>query len=464
VYRHSPLISGALAGLIVLCGSGIVAAQDNRPPVADNKAYSSLYRASDEWTVKTTITLAATDTSPNADGKNQWKFTILHPEQFRTGNTSRLACFQPGAPEPTGTPPLAIEVTTSGLEVRCTYQPPIDREGEETFQYEVANLATKLTSSPATVAVDIKRQGLRWEVVTAVGQSVAGNDLASGLNQIPDVLGKTTGDVVVNLDWVFRHPQKTLGETSLGATADGHVLIRTGYLTRPEAVTATTVTTDTPPTTPPASGATPPAAATTSEDALEPRRKFTFGGEMNYNWVVSSTGTGTFLEFGVLGRGNVDVDVEDDETFRQTADRVLKLVRKNTGAGTFHGEIGGRLVLKQFHRETFQTTVQRRAADPSKPDQGAKQLYTRNPDNFATIEFGLQRDGALGELEATTGITERRYFIRAFLTPLEVPGAPGHSKPLIGIELTGWGSQPKQVKVLYGANLSAIGSLFGLGL
>ena len=63
-------------------------------------------------------------------------------------------------------------------------------------------------------------------------------------------------------------------------------------------------------------------------------------------------------------------------------------------------------------------------------------MFTRNADNFVTVEFGLVRDGALDGLESGTGITERRYFVRAFLTPLEVPGAPGHTKPLIGVELT----------------------------
>jgi hypothetical protein len=449
VYGHRRIgFTTIVACFLAAAGVQSVGAQTNRPPEAQSKEYSSLYRASDEWVVKTTIDLEFTDASPNPDGKSTWTVRVLHPEQFKEANGSRLECVSQ-IPGPKANPAV-IEVSTDAQRVQCTYQPPVDRDGLETFEYEVVNTVTKLTSAPATVTMDIKRQGLRWEIVTAAGQTVAGNDLASGVGSIPDVLGKTTGDVMVSMDWVFRQPQKQIGEGSLGATADGHVVIRTGYITRPEAVTATPVsTTDVPGPAP-----TPPSGA--SEDALESRRKFTFGGETNYNWVLSSTGTGTFLELGVLGRGSLDVDVEDDETFRQTGDRVLQLVRKNTGAGTFHGEIGGRVVLKQFHRETFRTTVQKVG--------GSSQQYTRNPDNFATLEFGLLRDAGLGSLEGTVDVTEHRYFIRAFLTPIEVPGAPGHSKPLIGVELTGWGSQPKQVKVLFGANLSALGSLFGLGL
>jgi hypothetical protein len=449
-------IFAALSACLALCaGVGVAAAQDARPPVALDKHYSSLYRASAEWVVKSTIELAGEDSTPNGAGTNRYLFRILHPEQFRMGQASRLVCFEPGpAKEGPDPAPLPIQVDTAGLRIWCTYQPPIDRDEPETFQYEIVkttSATTTLTSAPATVAIDIKRQGLRWEIVTAAGQSVSGSGVA-GADAIPDVLGKTAGDVMVNLDWVFRQPQKTETQTSLGATADGHVLVRTGYVTRSEAVTATPVA-DVEGSAGSTTGATPDG---TSEDALEPRRKFTFGGEANYNWVLSSTGTGTFLEVGVLGRSTVDVDVEADETFRKTADRLLRLVRKNSGAGNFRGEIGGRIVLKQFHREMFQSTVQRQGS--------STQLFTRNADNFVTLEFGLVRDGALGGLEADTGITERRYFIRAFLTPLEVPGAPGHTKPLIGVELTGWGSQPKQVKVLYGANLSAIGHLFGLGL
>ena len=232
---------------------------------------------------------------------------------------------------------------------------------------------------------------------------------------------------------------------NLGATADGHVLARVGYITKAEAVTATPVAAVTTPAT---------AAAGTPEDAVAPRRKATFGGEINYNFVLTSTGTGSFIEFGGLGRGNLDVDAEGDETFSQVAGRVLKVVRKNGRVGTFRGEVGGRITLKQAHKDMFQTSTRKGMDGP--------ETYTRNADDMVSFEFGLQRDEALAALE-DVNVKQNRYFLRVLMTLVEIPGAPGHSKPLFGVELTGGPDQARQIKLLYGADISAIGTLFGLG-
>ncbi len=56
-------------------------------------------------------------------------------------------------------------VTTNNTAVECVYQPPVGTTGEETFQYQVIEPGGGI-SAPATVTVDIKSRGLRWELVT----------------------------------------------------------------------------------------------------------------------------------------------------------------------------------------------------------------------------------------------------------------------------------------------------------
>jgi hypothetical protein len=428
------------AGATVLVSASAAHAQSNRAPVAKDLEATSLYRASAEWIVKTGLTLTADDPDPNPAGTGEWTFRILNPERLRLGNASRLTCEG----QPTGGN-VPIQVTTPNLHISCEYQPPIDTEGHEQFQFDVTDAAGS-TSAPATVTINIRPQGLRWQLVTGAGQSFS-SDLAGGAGSIPDVLGAIKQDFMFNLDWVFRNPQKDATERRLGATADGHALARVGYTNRAEAVTATPVALTSGGTVVPGTGA--------QEDAVAPRRKATFGGEVNYNFVLSATNSGSFLEFGGFGRGSLDVDVEKDETLEETADRVLRLARKNGGTGSFRSEVGGRVVLKHPHKEMFRTITQH--------GEDGKQTYTRNADDLVSVEFGYQHDESLKGLEATTGVKSQRYFVRALMTLVEIPGAPGHSKPLFGVELTGGPNQPRQVTLLYGADISAIGTLFGVG-
>jgi hypothetical protein len=440
-----------LFGLLV---TATAANAQNHPPVAKDASASSLYRAGAEWIIKTEITLKAEDPDPNPDGNGQWKFKVLNPERLRAGNDSRLKC---GADRNNLNVPAAgttaIHVIVKKLEVICEYQPPTDEDGDEVFQFEVAELAADgktegLTSAPAKVTVDIKPRGLRWQLVTGAGQSLSSDTVANNFNanDIPDILGKTNQDFMFNLDWVFRNPQMGVDETNIGATADGHVLARVGYITKTDAVTATPVAA--------VAGSGTPATGT-PEDAVAARRKATFGGEVNYNFVLTSTGTGTFVEFGGLGRGHLDIDAEGDETFRELAGQVIRLTRKNGGVGTFRGEVGGRIALKQGKKDMFRTSAQH--------GEKGTLTYTRNATDFVSVEFGYQRDEALSDIEAATGVTENRYFVRALFTLVEIPGAPGTSKPAFGVEMTGGRNQPRDIKLLYGADISAIGGLFGVG-
>jgi hypothetical protein len=295
------------------------------------------------------------------------------------------------------------------------------------------------------VTIDVKSQGLRWEIVTNANQSLTSD--VPGAGNIPSSIGKTNQDVTLSLDWVFRSPQyRSDSETDVGAsTFDGHFVFRTGLTTKGEAVTATAVAPATPTSAP---APNPPAASGPTAAA---RRQFSTVGELNYNWVLPATSTGAFLELGGLARGSIDADIEGTTTNQEAAAQIYKLVRD--GVVSFTGEIGVRATLKQYHSDMFAMTV-KRGSD--------KTEYSKNSDDFITAEFGFRRNTGLAGLESV-GIQQNRYFVRVIATPVEIPGAPGHTKPMIGVELTGGRDQPKQFKVLYGVDLSAIGAALGLG-
>lgn len=436
----------ALVLAAALLAAAPAAAQTNRAPMAADVRQTSLYRADETWTVKSTVFLSATD--PDTGG-TEWTFELLNPEQLRdsTGR-SRMVCTYADPANP-GTPKRTVmpdeKMVTNALRVECEYQPPVGFVGEDAFRYQVTdNAETPATSVPATVTVDVKSQGLRWEFITSAGTALSSDSLQDPGGTIPDVIGRGTQDFTLGLDWLFRSPQYRITDRDGGigkSSFAGHFAFRTGLITKTEVVQATPVATTI--------GQT--LTTTAAEDALIGGRNFTAGSEVNYNWVLPATASGAYLELGGLARGHFDAALEGDEEFQEVAGRVLRLVRD--GSGAFRGEAGGRIVLKQYHEATF---VQTRQRGPS-----ADIEYARNSDDLIMLEFGYQRDTSLEGAEAL--LSPNRYFLRVLATPVEIPGIPGHGKPMVGVEVTGGPGQQKQVKVLYGANISAIGRALGLG-
>jgi hypothetical protein len=427
------------------------------PPVAKPIDASALFRDDESWVVTTTILPEGSETDPTS-ADTRWMFQFLHSEALKdvTG-ASRIECEYRdiGGSPAIGTADLPI--ITKQLKIQCAYHPPVRFTGNDVFEYQVTRCTDTnspcagTTSAPAKVTMAVKSQGLRWEIVTNANQSVSSDAPTAG--NIPSSLGKTNQDVTLSLDWVFRNPQHASDEAGVGSsTFDGHFVFRTGLKTKGEAVTATALT----PSLTTASSPTPASQASssppTSSPTLAPKRQFSTNGELNYNWVLPATSSGAFLELGGLVRGSIDADVEGTTTNQEAGEQVYKLVR--SGAASFAGEAGVRVTLKQYHRDMFAMTLKR---GDDKPVE-----FTKNSDNFLTAEFGYQRNTGLAGLESI-GITPNRYFLRVIATPVEVAGAPGHTKPMIGLELTGGSNQPKEVRVLYGLDLSAIGAALGLG-
>ncbi|HZR22883.1 MAG TPA: hypothetical protein VFA59_04790 [Vicinamibacterales bacterium] len=397
----------------------------------------------------TTIFPTATDTD-QTNSSTLWTFRFLNAEALKDLDGSmRVACtFPDPATGAIVTRGANQDMTTKQAKISCVYHPQVKSDKDEAFKYEVTRCDRKddqtpcsnVTSAPADVTITVKSEGLRWEITTNANQSVSSDAPAAG--NIPNTIGKTTQDVMLSLDWVFRSPQylPRHGEQSVNATTfDGHFVFRTGLTTKAEAVTATPLV---------AAGDTtpmPPAPSAASQ------RHFSTGGELNYNLVLPSTGTGSFLEIGGLARGTLDADVEGTATNQEAATQIFKLVRN--GNASYTAEVGVRATLKQYHEDMFAMSVQR--------GEGEAVEHPKNSDDFVTAEFGYQRNTGVAGLESL-GISQNRYFLRVVATPIELPNVPGHTKPMIGVQLSGGSGQPKEVKILYGVDLSIIRAALGL--
>ncbi len=421
------LVSLLIPGMWLVPAAALAA---GAAPIAKPVNASSLYRPDATWKVETTIVLAADD----EDG-SEWTFSLVQPSQLQDpGDAFRLNCNVDGSGTLTS---LKDPIKVSRKTLMCRYQPPLDFAGDEVFQYQVRD--GDQLSQPAAVTVSVEHGGLRWEFV-ANNETAITSDSSTPGAALPDIAGSTAQDFLARLDWVVRNPRFPKDEgrgTRVGVdvthTANAHFRFELGFVTEAQAVTATTQGTV----------STPGSAA----PVLVSQRKFTTGGEFNYNAVFAPDAGGTFLEVGVLGRGNLDAAVEPATQGQTIGGQLVTLVRNGTGAGTFRAEGGVRLALKQYSDDPLRTAVSRTTTDEAP-------TVRKNSDNLLEFEFSYRRDTALAGL-SQIGISENRYVVRVLGSP-EIPGIPGHLTANVGIELTGWfeSESPKEVKILYGMNAS----------
>lgn len=402
----------------------------NAAPIARAVTVTSLYRADATWNVQTSIVLALDD----ADSA-RWTFSLVQPASLNDGAGFRLNCIDPSA----GTlVPLSTPLTVTQKTLMCRYSPRIDFSGEETFAYQVRDDEGNL-SQPATIAVQVQHGGLRWEFV-ANNQTAVESDGASTLSTLPSIIGSTAQDFLVRLDWVVRNPRlprrsdvRTMVGVDVTRTANAHFRFETGFVMQPQAVLAQ----------PDGEERAP---------ALINQRKFTAGGEFNYNAVLAPDTGGTFVELGALARGNLDAAVEPSTTAQTVGGQAVTLIRQGTGAGTFRAEIGVRAAIKQYTDDPLRTSVERVGVAG-----GAPPTIRKNSDNLLEFEIGYRRDTALSGL-TPIAVRQNRYVVRVIASP-EIPSMPGHVKGNIGLEVTGGfnANSPKQVRIIYGMNTSSLG-------
>jgi hypothetical protein len=452
IYRRLLIITAL--GLLPL-GSVDAATQagqsSNHAPTAIDVTATSLARANEDWTVLTTIILKAIDSD-----SGHWRFSLVHPASLTENKSPRFTC-----PDPKNPAQDLLNTSVDQLTLTCRYQPAVGFSGLETFQYVVEDdgnpagtPSNKALSQPATVAIQVKSQGLRWELTTAAGTAITSDNPST---EFPDVFGGTLPDVLFSLDWeiadpritkssLTKHSLPTLGALRSGfapvpvpsITRNTHFVLQTGVTSNPQAVATSAV------------AAPSPSQASTSADttgmAVTSARTFTMSGEINANAVLAANDGDSYVEFGVTGKGAIDAALGDATTAQQVAGQLIQLVRAN-GSATYRAFGGFRASLKQYH-DVLHTAV----------IHGDDQIsFPKNSDNLVTFEFLLGHDTALQHL-STMGPTEDRYVIRVLALP-EIPGIAAHPKGMIGLELNGdlRGHSPKQIRILYGTNLSALG-------
>jgi hypothetical protein len=431
--------AAALPAALLLAWPTVSGAQSVPVPILDPPGpVVSLHRPHAEWKVVTTIVLAI---QPNTD----------HPVTFRWSKPTlgTIAChgLSDDAREvtvPAGTPSIA-----------CSYQPAVGSARSDSFIYR-ASFMGGVFSDPATVAIDIRERGLRWEFKTAGATVTSDSPDPEALAEIPAVLGSNDQDFLLSVNWQTMRPRRRLMETALAraprlllkselavadnmASRSANFLVETGVLS--EAVAATVTDVGSSATTESSSG---DGTGTTTEQSVA-RRNLVLRGEFNYNAGFNADGAGRFLEVGGLARGSFSTVMNSNESFRETLGRVLQVVPKDRSAFRFDGGI--RLAIKQAH-ETDATVIVNPEGQVEPPT---------NIENYVLVELTLRHDSGLTGLATDTpdGDSRHRWAFRAEFSP-EISYLPGHQLPTIGVEVSkAWAGGPAAVKVTYGVNLSA---------
>jgi hypothetical protein len=436
-------------------GSARAQAQEPKPaPKALDRSVISLHRAASDWRVLTTIWLAAETQDPTAD----IEFAYVQPPN------GALVC------DANGKPP---DKQTS---VACTYQPKAGYVGADRFTY-TAKQGDRV-SQPATVTIDVRTNGLRWELSTVSTTGLTSDN--PDLSTLPQVIGKNSQDFLFSLNWQVAKPRQRLttqASAAIGgpiasasdrASADRPVppsaahavaydrgaygtrninaVFRTGIVSDPSAVELKDLG--------PASG-TPAGEADgetgTTQTAAVARRQFLVEAEMNYNSVLRWDGVGHFAEVGVIGKGSFSVPVSGSDSVFKTAGRLVDIISDEPGA--FKAEGGARFALKQAHEEEAKTLT-------IAPD-GRQANRPSNIDDVLAVDFLIQRDETMANLPTgSSSKSENRWALRFVAYP-EVKFLSGHQRFQLGLEV----SQPLKggpmvVRVLYGVNLSLSKGLF----
>jgi hypothetical protein len=400
-------------------------AQTNAAPTVSDKAVVSLFRARPEWEVRTTVCLEGRD----ADSKT---LTFQVVEGARNGKLVPLGscALDPGDADS----PLAQR------SARYLYQPTVGFTGRDEFTY-VAIDEQMGRSQPGTVAIDVRNEGLRWELLTLGATGLTGD--ADSLTDIPKVIGKTAQDFLFVLNWQPASPGQTgtRGAAGWPVTRTGKlsravsVLFETGVRTGEAAVKARRLLA--------VDGASPTAAnEPTSEASVASQRHFTSGGQVNINAVADADGQGTYVELGFTGKGHLDVFVDDAQTSQRSAGQFIQLLRE--GDTFFRGEAGARVALKQYRENSASVVFA----------GGQRIVYPSNLDELVYVELLWQRNNATGQIDVGGGDSRNRYAVRIAAQP-QLVNVPGRPKFLIGIEVTRAisGGRPS-TKVFYGLNLS----------
>ena len=458
--------SGLLALALVGRAHAADAGQGGTSPVVENRTITSLHRATAEWNVHTSVCLTARDDDNRPDGKppgsgrvakGEFTFTIVGGRRTGFGilACSRTCGTAPEIPDDADTLPNA-PLSVDAASVRCVYQPDVGFVGDDSFLYTATDPEGHV-SHEGRVDIQVRNQGLRWEVVAGASD---GHSSDSGTPaDAAELLNDVNQDVMFILNWQAVHARKaneavTKRAAGIAAAAaqlrppqaggtrgsrNANVLFRIGWLSDPASVNATPVSVN---------PGEPPQGTATNVASTE--RHFTTAGQVNFNWVSLADSHGTFVELGVTGRGAIDVYPSSDDRLATLGGRPVRIF--NPGKTVTRFEAGLRFALKQYDENPASRAV-----------KGDKIVHLDNIDDFVLVEAQFQKNPAFeglaapGELDATS-----RFVLRVTAQP-KFGDVPGRPKPAIGVEIGRAGANPFKsggpwmAKILYGVNLSGAG-------
>lgn len=404
----------------------------------------SLHRPRDDWKVVTTITLAIEPST------GPWERTFRWSDPVH----GQLKCLD--LPEATHVATVPSGVTS----IACTYQPHVGFVGSDRFTYD-ARFEGGAFSEQATVAIDVRERGLRWEFRTSASTITSDAPDPEALAQIPSILGGTSQDFLFTVNWQLLRPRQRLADGQLARTSgllrgadlrmrpgaasrSANFVIETGIESSAVAATLIDVGQAATP-----MGSTAAGADSPTEQAVA-RRTMVLRGEFNYNAGINADGIGRFVEVGGVGKGAFTTVLDSDESFKEAVGRVFQVVPLDRTACSL--DVGMRLAVKQAH-ELSSTTLVNPSGQTEQPT---------NIENAFVLEVLWRFDTSVSNLatDSTDGDSRRRWAIRAEFSP-EIDRLPGHQRPTIGFEVSrAWDGGPPSVKITYGVNLSATKGIF----
>ena len=419
------------------------------PPAVHDQSIVSLYRERSDWRVITTIWLVAEVSEPVGV-----TFTVGSPAH------GDLLCKQ---------------VTLRSQ--RCSYEPKTFYLGPDQFVYtaHTGSSSNRSVSRTATVKIDVRKEGLRWEVATGAATAFSSDGQTGAL---PNVLGSTAPDIKFTLNWQLAHPRQkrapesepevsprgtrdssgknrpadpvtaggmTFDSGGAGFSRSANVVFRVGVVADPAATTVKDLG--------PESGQVATNAVPVAGPVARARRQVSSEAELNLNGVLKFDGSGSFAEFGLLAKGGADVKIDGANSLFSNEGRVFSIVADE--AATFRFETAFRLSIKQAREGDASTMVL--ASD------GKGSEYAYRPaavDDLLYLEVGFVRDNRLSGLPVNgDGRSENRWLLRFAAMP-EISIAGGRQRLALGIEISrALKGGPKIVRLTYGVNMS-LGGLF----
>lgn len=403
----------------------------------------SLHRPKEDWKVVTTIILGIEPTTEPYKRKFRWS-APLHGQV--------LCNDQPVIEHET---PYTSGITS----IACTYQPQVGFVGNDKFTYD-SQFENGAFAPQAVVDIEVRDRGLRWEFKTAGATITSDHPDPEALSQIPSVIGGTTQDFLLSVNWQLLRPRRGMTDAALAqqpgllrasqldtrpsnASRSANFVVETGVETEPVASNVDEIADG-------GSGSPRSPATAASDETAVARRTAVLRGEVNYNAALNADGVGRFAEVGGILRGSLTTVLGADESFKEVAGSIFKTFPKDRGSARI--DSGVRFVLKQSH-ETNTTTLVTPDGQVERPT---------NVENALTLEalWRFDTTASAQAVDVAGGDPRQRWVIRAEFSP-EIAGVAGHQLPLIGVEVSrAWKGGPPMWRVTYGVNLSASKGIF----